>query len=226
MRTEGSGPTASPGDSQRSADGPDGAAGDGRGREPLRVLRSVLGQPQGPRHAPVGGTVRLSTASRSGGGGLPARRRGGQRHGHHLSVDGRPRSRRRCYRRLPLRVVQPSGPAVAALDVFLQTHLPNGRCDKGEEPGRQRGQGHREAPVHPGPSRSPDAGQAVLLARAGEGRPRRLGTMEPDLELHPARPRAPAECCPRLRRCQSHRHASLDRQSHRTSAGQVPRLRE
>ena len=31
------------------------------------------GQPQGPHHAPVGGTIRLSTASRSGGGGLPAR---------------------------------------------------------------------------------------------------------------------------------------------------------
>jgi hypothetical protein len=38
-------------------------------------------------------------------GGLPARRRGSQRHGPHLSVDGRPRSRRRCDRRLPLRVV-------------------------------------------------------------------------------------------------------------------------
>ena len=85
--------------------------------------------------------------------GLSARRRRGQRHGHRLPVDGRHGSRRRCDRRLPVRVVQPRRHAVAALDVLLQAHLANRRCDQGEG---QRRQAATRSPSRPStPCRNP-----------------------------------------------------------------------
>ena len=121
------GPAATTGDRQRRADGPAGAARDGRRREQLHLYR---------RSRP--GTARCGSRT-TGWSGRPRSRRpppasavyppdGGEADGTDVVFRWTPRgSRRRHDRGLPLRAVEPAGHEVAALDELLQAHLPHRR---------------------------------------------------------------------------------------------------